>query len=398
MTQEGALSGLVVLDLTRVLAGPFCTMMLADMGADVIKIEQPGVGDDTRGYYPFNTKGISTYFLNMNRNKKGITLNLKTGKQVFLDLVKKADVVIENYRPGTMEKLGLGYEELAKVNPRLVYGAVSGYGCTGPYAQRPGYDILAQAMGGMMSLTGWPDSPPTACCGSIGDILGGLSVCIGILAALDCARRTGKGQKVDVALTDSVFASTVITSQIYLSEGRIPTRIGNRYENNYPYDTFATADGDVALAAGNNKLWQLCSEVIGCPEAGTDPRYDSIGKRAKAHVEVKQMIEAWSKQHTCEEVVDAFVKAGVPCAPIQNIKQVVEDPHIGGVRQMVVEVDDPVAGPTKVTGCHIKMSATPPSVRMPAPTTLGRDNVDVFGRLLGYDEAKVAQMQADGMI
>lgn len=397
MTQKGALDGLVVLDLTRVLAGPFCTMMLADMGAEVIKIEQPGVGDETRVYYPFNEKGISTYFLNMNRNKKGITLNLKTGKGVFLELARKADIVVENYRPGTMEKLGLGYEELAKVNPKLVYGAVSGYGCTGPYSKRPGYDILAQAMGGMMSLTGWPDSPPTACCGSIGDILGGLSVCIGMLAALDCVRRTGKGQKVDVALTDSVFASTVITTLIYLTEGRIPTRIGNRYENSYPYDTFTTADGDVALAAGNAKLWKLCSTVIGYPEAATDSRFDTTGKRSRLHDEVRGMIESWSKKLTCEEVVKAMVDAGVPCAPIQNIKQVVDDPHIAGAREMVVEVDDPVAGPTKMTGCHIKMSATPPSVRTPAPT-LGRDNEEVFGKILGYDKTKVEQMRADGLI
>ena len=397
MTQEGALSGLVVLDLTRVLAGPFCTMMLADMGADVIKIEQPGIGDDTRAFYPFNEKGISTYYLNLNRNKKGITLDLKKGRKVFLNLVREADVLIENYRPGTMEKLGLGYEELAKINPRLVYGEVSGYGATGPYAMRPGYDILAQAMGGMMSLTGWPDSPPTACCGSIGDILGGLSVCIGILAALECARRTGKGQKVDVALTDSVFASTVITSQIFLTEGRVPTRIGNRYENNYPYDTFATADGAVALAAGNNKLWQLCCNVINRPECGTDERYDSISKRSKAYAEIRGMIEAWSRKHPTVKVVDELVAAGVPCAPIQNIGQVAEDPHIAGAREMIVEVDDPVAGPTRMTGCHIKLSATPPSVRSPAPT-LGRDNEDVFGRLLGYDKFMVEQMRHDGMI
>ena len=397
MTQEGALNGLVVLDLTRVLAGPFCSMMLADMGAEVIKIEQPGIGDDTRGFYPFNEKGISTYYLNLNRNKQGITLDLKKGREVFLDLVRKADVLLENYRPGTMEKLGLGYEELARINPRLVYGAVSGYGSYGPYSKRPGYDILAQAMGGMMSLTGWPDSPPTACCGSIGDILGGLSVCIGVLSALACVHRTGKGQKVDVALTDSVFASTVITSQIFLTEGRVPTRIGNRYENNYPYDTFATADGTIALAAGNNKLWELCCQVIGKPEAGTDERYNAIGKRAKAYAEVRALIEAWTTQHSCSEVVEHFVAAGVPCAPIQDIGQVASDPHIAGAREMVVEVDDPVAGPTKMTGCHIKLSATPPSVRTPAPT-LGRDNEAVFRDFLGYDKDRIDQMQTSGMI
>ena len=227
------LSGLRILDLTRVLAGPFCTMMLADMGAEVIKIEQPGRGDDTRHFAPFKN-GESAYYMNLNRGKQGVTLDLKAGRELFLDLVKTADVVVENYRPGTMDKLGLGYDTLKDVNPRLVYAAVSGFGDTGPYRLRPGYDIIAQAMGGLMSTTGWPGGEPTRSGTAMADVLAGLSVTIGLLAALRHRDQTGEGQKVDVALVDSVVASLEIITQIYLTDGRVPERIGNRYESCYP--------------------------------------------------------------------------------------------------------------------------------------------------------------------
>ena len=230
-----ALENLTVLDLTRVLAGPFCTMMLADMGANVIKIEIPGAGDDTRAYPPFqqnvNHESESLYFANINRNKKGVTLNLKSeqGKKIFLELAKKADIVIENYRPGVMDRLGLGWEVLHQTNPRLIYAAVSGFGSYGPYHQRPGYDILAQAMGGMMSITGSKGGPPTRAGSALGDILGGLHVAIGILAAVNARTITGEGQFVDVSLMDSVIAATENTALKYLSSGQIPPRMGNRY-------------------------------------------------------------------------------------------------------------------------------------------------------------------------
>ena len=239
--REGALSGLRVIDLTRVLAGPFCTMMLADMGAEVIKVEEPGKGDDSRHFAPFRN-GESAYYMNLNRNKKGVTLNLKKGRDIFIELVKTADVLVENYRPGTMDRLGLGYETLKKINPRLVYGAVSGFGDTGPYRLRPGYDIIGQAMGGLMSTTGWPGGEPTRTGTAMGDVLAGLSVTIGILAALRHRDQTGCGQKVDVALVDSVVASLEVITQIYLTDGHIPERIGNRYESTYPYDSFKAND------------------------------------------------------------------------------------------------------------------------------------------------------------
>ena len=232
--REGALSGLRVIDLTRVLAGPFCTMMLADMGRrEIIKVEEPGKGDNSRHFAPFPS-GESAYYMNLNRNKKGVTLNLKKGRDIFIELVKTADVLVENYRPGTMDRLGLGYETLKKINPRLVYGAVSGFGDTGPYRLRPGYDIIGQAMGGLMSTTGWPGGEPTRTGTAMGDVLAGLSVTIGILAALRHRDQTGCGQKVDVALVNSVVASLEVITQIYLTDGHIPERIGNHYHFHLP--------------------------------------------------------------------------------------------------------------------------------------------------------------------
>ena len=250
MSEHMALENLTVLDLTRVLAGPFCTMMLADMGANVIKIEVPKGGDDTRSYPPFRAKNLngereSVYFANINRNKKGITLNLKTpeGKEIFKELVKKADIVVENYRPGVMDKLGLGYDVLKEINPRIIYAAVSGFGCYGPYHLRPGYDILAQAMGGMMSITGSKGGEPTRAGSALGDILGGLHVTIGILAAVNARTITGKGQRVDVSLMDSMIAATENTALKYIESGNIPAPMGNRYAAVSPYDSFSCKGG-----------------------------------------------------------------------------------------------------------------------------------------------------------
>ena len=397
MSQEkGALDGIVVLDLTRVLAGPFCTMMLADMGADVIKIEQTGKGDDSRANSP-HKNGQSGYFMNLNRNKKGVTLDLKKGKAIFLEMVQKADVVVENYRPGTMEKLGLGYEDLRKVNPRIIYGCVSGFGHYGPYMMRPGYDIIGQAMGGLMSTTGWPDGPPTRSGTPISDVLAGMSAAVGILAALQSRARTGEGQKVDVALVDSVVASLSVVTPIYQIDGRIPGRLGNRYESSYPYDTFYTKDGMAVIGAGNDKLWQLTCDLIGRPDMKEDPRFANNPLRLKHHDEIRENLEKWTTQYTSEEVVEKVLAVGVPASPIYTVKQVAEDLHIAGAREMFVPVDHPTAGKTMVTGCHIKLSETKPSVRTPAPL-LGQHNAEVFGRLLGLDAARLEALGKDGVI
>jgi formyl-CoA transferase len=392
-----ALSGLRIIDLTRVLAGPFCTMMLADMGAEVIKIEQPGKGDDTRHFAPFQN-GESAYYMNLNRGKQGITLDLKgQGKEIFLDLVRTADVVVENFRPGTMDKLGLGYDTLKEINPKLVYAAVSGFGDSGPYRLRPGYDIIGQAMGGLMSTTGWPGGEPTRSGTAMADVLAGLSVTIGILSALRHRDQIGVGQKVDVALVDSVVASLEIITQIYLTDGRIPEPIGNRYESCYPYDSFTAKDGSVVIAAANDKLWRLVCHAIEQPELAFDERFDTNAKRVERHAEIKLLIESWTRSHNVDDVVETMLAAGVPASPINTVDRLVTDPHIAGARQMFVDMEHPKAGKTKLTGCHIKLSATPAHLRSPAPQ-LGEHNAAVFGGLLGLTADELAQLQLDGVI
>jgi len=398
MSGNGALAGLVVLDMTRVLAGPFAGMMLADLGADVIKVEEAGKGADERHLGPFKN-GESAYFMNLNRNKKGVTVNLKSakGKELFRALVKTADVVLENYRPGTMEKLGLGYEELRQINPRLVYAAVSGFGHYGPYKDRPGYDIISQAMSGLMSTTGWADGEPTRTGTAMGDVLGGLSVTIGILAALRHRDATGQGQKVDVALVDSAVASLEIINMIYLVEGRIPQRIGNRYESTYPYDSFKATDGSLVIGTANDKLWQILCKEMERPDLAAKEEWARVRDRVREHAAVKIEVENWTKQHPVAELVDRLLAAGVPAAPIYDIAQVVADPHIGGAREMFVDIEHPVAGKMKITGSHIKLSETPTSIRKPSPA-LGENNSEIYGGRLGLSEAELQVLKDEKVI
>jgi formyl-CoA transferase len=397
-SKKGALNDLVILDLTRVLAGPFSSMMLADLGAEVIKIEIPGKGDDSRQFGPFKN-GESSYYMNLNRNKKGTTLNLKSeeGKKIFLDLVKKADIVIENYRPGTMEKLGVGYETLKEVNPGIVYGCVSGFGHYGPYKDRAGYDIIGQAMGGLMSTTGWPDGEPTRTGTAMGDVLAGLSVTIGLLAAIRYRDKTGIGQKVDVSLVDSVVASLEIINQIYLIEGEIPQRIGNRYESVYPYDSFKAKDGSLVIGCGNDKLWSKLCKLMGKPELLEDERYNVNSNRVKNNKEIKVIVEEWTIKKDVDKLIDEMLSAGIPCAPINNIEQVVKDPHIADAREMFVDINHPIAGDLKITGSHIKLYETKPEIKTPAPL-LGEHNDYVLKKYLEYDEEKIEELKDKNII
>lgn len=389
-----ALENLTILDLTRVLAGPFCTMMLADMGANVIKIEIPAGGDDTRTYPPFREHNLegereSLYFANINRNKKGITLDLKApeGKALFKELVKKADIVVENYRPGVMDKLGLGYDVLQELNPRLIYAAVSGFGCYGPYHLRPGYDILSQAMGGMMAITGPKGGPPTRAGSALGDILGGLHVTIGILAAVNARTITGKGQRVDVGLMDSVIAATENTALKYLESGKIPERMGNRYAAVSPYDAFRCKDGVVIIAAGNQHLYEkLCTEVLHRPDMITDPRFVDMPGRLANQDAIQEVIEDVLKDYTMQEATELVLSKGIPAGPILDVSQILADPHVKA-REMFVEMDHPTLGRITVNGCAIKLMDTKPSVRTPAPA-LGQDNRAVYQGLLGLTDAQ----------
>ena len=395
---KGVLEGIRVLDLTRVLAGPFSSMMLADMGAEVIKIEQAKKGDDSRQFGPF-LNGESSYFMNLNRNKRGITLNLKSleGKEIFKELVKQADIVLENYRPGTMEKLGLGYDVLAKINPKIIYGCVSGFGHYGPYKDRAGYDIIGQAMGGLMSTTGWPDGEPTRTGTAMADVLAGLSITIGVLAALRGREVTGRGQKVDVALVDSVVASLEIITQIYLVTGKNPQKIGNHYESVYPYDSFKSNDGSFVIGCGNDKLFGLLCNVMNMPELASDDRFNTNPKRVQRHAELKPIIEEWTKDKTIDEVVDLLLDAGIPAAPINTVEQIVRDPHIAGAREMFVEVEHPKAGKMKITGSHLKFSDTETSVWRPAPL-LGQHNKEVLTQLLNLSEDRIKDLAEKGVI
>lgn len=392
--KKGLLSGVKVLDLSRVLAGPYCTMMLADMGADVIKIEMPGRGDDSRANAP-QVNGESAYFMNLNRNKRGMTLNLKSekGKEIFKELVKEADIVVENYRPGVMKKLGLDYEELRKINPGIVYGVVSGFGQFGPYSQRAGYDIIGQAMSGLMSTTGWPDSPPTRTGTAIADVMAGASCAIGILAAYINKLRTGEGDLVDVALVDSMVSSLEIINIIYLCTGRVPTKIGNRYEAIYPYDTFHAKDGMVVIACGNDKLYGLLKDVIK-DEALEDPMFEKNIDRVNNHAPLKEIVEKWTTTLGIDEIVEILLGVGIPAAPVNTIDRVTTDPHIAGAREMFVKSVHPVAGELTLTGNQIKLTNNKIDTFEPAPL-LGEHTEEILKEILNIDKEEYEKLKEE---
>lgn len=392
------LEGIKVLDLGRVLACPYSGVLLADLGATVIKVENPNGGDDTRKMGPF-VNDNSVYFANFNRSKLGITLNLKTpeGKEMFKGLIKNVDVIIENYRPGTMEKLGLGYDVLKEINPAIIYGSVSGFGHTGPLSKRAGYDIVGQAMGGLMSTTGWPDSPATRSGTPMADVLGALNMTVGVLAALVNRQKTGIGEKVDVALVDSVAAAMENITMIYQSIGRLPKRIGNRYESTYPYDTFPASDGDVVIAAGNNKLYAILCNVMGRPELIDDPRFKEVRDRVENNAAMKDEISKWTTQHTIDEVDKLLNDAGCPASPVNTIDRLVVDPQIAGAREMFPKINQPGIGELNITAIpqHLTHSETMPKKAAPL---LGEDNAAIFGEFLGYDAAKLAELKEKGVI
>ncbi|MGL5440212.1 MAG: CaiB/BaiF CoA transferase family protein [Filifactoraceae bacterium] len=398
MEKLGALQGITILDMTRVLAGPFSGMMFADMGANVIKIETPKKGDDSRSFAPFKN-GESSYFMNLNRNKRSITINLKNpeGVKVFLELVSKADILLENFRPGTMEKLGIGYEKLKEINPRLIYGCVSGFGHYGPYSKRAGYDIVGQAMGGLMSTTGWPDGEPTRSGTAIADVLAGIFMSVGVMSAYIRMLKTGIGQKVDVALVDSVVAGLEIINQIYLVDGVIPGRNGNRYESIYPYDSFKAMDDTIIIGAGNDKLYKILCSIMGREDLISDDRFVTNPLRVKHHKELKEIVEQWLSDKKGEEVIELLLEAGVPACPIYTVDRVVNDNHIANVREMFVDMEHPVAGKVKITGNPIKMSIDKYGEPKASPG-LGEHNEEVLKEVLGYSPQEIEQLFKDGAL
>jgi len=388
------LEGLVVLDLTRVLAGPYCSMMLADFGANIIKIEPPEVGDDSRHFGPFVGKE-SAYFMSLNRNKRSITLNFKKEAHIelFREMVKQADVVLENYRPGTMEKFGLGYDELKQINPKIIYAACSGFGHSGPYMDKPAYDIVVQAMGGIMSITGAEGGEPTRVGASIGDIIAGMFTAYGVMLGLYHRQNTGEGQKVDVGMLDCQLAVLENAIARYATSGVAPAPLGNRHPSITPFASFTAKDGHIIVGAGNERLWEKLCTLIGCPELIKDERFNNNGNRTNNVKELMALLNTIFINKTITEWLTLLEDAGLPCAPINTIDKIVNDPHIKA-REMMVEVEHPVAGNLKMAGVPVKMSLTPGKVEYHAPL-LGQHNAEILKEMFGWDQEKTEKFFND---
>jgi len=378
MTKTGPLDGVLVVDLSRVLAGPYCTMVLADLGARVIKVEVPDTGDDARHFGPF-ANGKSAYFMSLNRGKESIALGLKDpdDRKIFEALATKADVLVENYRPGTMDKLCYGWDVLRKLNPRLVYAAVSGFGHSGPYSQRAAYDMVVQGMGGIMSVTGHPGSEPTRVGTSVGDITAGLFGLGGILAALIDRQRTGEGMMVDVGMLDCQVAILENAIGRYLAAGEIPGPLGARHPSITPFEAFRAKDGFIIVAAGNQTLWHKLCGALGRPDLGADPDLATNHLRTQNHARLKEEIETTLATRESGEWLGIIGGAGVPCGPINNIAQVVEDPHVKA-RNMIIQSHDPTAGDVRMAGNPIKLSAFDDPRERPAAPELDADRSNIL--------------------
>jgi crotonobetainyl-CoA:carnitine CoA-transferase CaiB-like acyl-CoA transferase len=394
---HGPLAGITILDLTRVLSGPYCTMLLADMGARVIKIEQPARGDDTRAWGPPFLAGESTYFLSVNRNKESVTLDFKHvgGRRVLDTLIARADVLVENFRPGTLARLGLDYQSLAARFPRLVYAALSGYGQTGPRAPEPGYDAVLQGEGGLMSFTGPADGSPYRLGVAVADIVTGMFAANGILLALYARQTTNRGQQVDVAMLDSVAALLTYQAGIVFATGQAPGRLGNRHPSIAPYDTYETKDGTIVLAVGTDEQWQRFCRVAGLDEAAGDTRFATNESRVR-HCEALTAIVATALGvRTRAEWIRALVTAGVPCGPVRAVDEVLADPQLAA-RDMVQQSAHATAGSISLLGVPIKLSATPGAIRR-APPTLGQDTTAVLQEI-GLSSEEIEQLRESGAI
>ena len=394
---RGALDGVTVLDLTRVLSGPYCTMMLADMGARVIKIEQPGKGDDTRAWGPPFQKGESAYFLSINRNKESITLNLKHpgGRRVLDALLERADVLVENFRPGTLDRMGLGYADLAARRPDLVYCSISGFGQTGPRRREPGYDAVLQGEGGLMSITGPQDGPAYRLGVAIADIVSGMFSAYGVAVALLARHRTGRGQLVDVGMLDACAAVLTYQAGIYFANGTAPGRLGNRHPTITPYETLEAADGDLVVAVGNDQLWKTFCGVLGADELADDPRFRTNKDRVAARDVLRPLLVERLRARPAAEWLKQLKAAGIPCGGVRDLAQVFSDPQILE-RAMVVALDHPIAGTIRQLGVPIKLGDTPGAVRTPPPV-LGQHTGAILGEL-GIADDEVAHLRADGAI
>lgn len=390
------LAGVKVLDVSQVMAGPFACMLLGDLGAEVIKVEPPGSGDQTRGAMGFKLKGSDSLgFLNLNRNKRSITLNLKSeaGREVFLRLVKEADILIENYRPGVMKRLGLGYEALREVNPALVYASISGFGQNGPWADRPGFDLMAQAMSGVMSVTGHPGGAPVKAGVPVADIGCALFALYGVLAAYIGRKASGRGQYVDASLFDSAMAFSIWDMCEYWGTGREPEPLGTANRMSAPYQAMNAADGPFVMGATNQKMWQQLCDIIGRRDLLDDERFGTITLRLKNRLALVEELEKTFVTRRGDEWVELLLAAGIPAGPILTYPQAFESEH-GRQRRMRIEIDHPVEGKVPNIGFAVKFSGTPAQVRRPPPL-LGEHTLDVLAEL-GIDDAQRRALEAQG--
>ena len=395
--QGGALAGMRVLELAQIMAGPTCGMMLADMGADVIKVEKLPGGDDARGYREPRVNGVSAPFMILNRNKRGIALNLKhpRGREVLLRMVRNADVLTENYRRGTLEKLGLGYDVLAAENPGLIYCAVSGYGRDGPLGDKGGFDLIAQGFAGLMSITGEPGGPPVKDGNSVADINAGILAVVGVLAAYAHKLKTGQGQVVDTSLMEAALQQTYWHAAIYFANGESPGPTGSAHLLTAPYQAFRASDGWINIGGANQANWERITDVLGHAEWRSDPRYATNSARMQHLDTLATSMTAVLATRTKAQWIDAFDAAGVPVGPVHTIGEALTHPQTLA-RGMVVDLVHPMAGATKALGCPVHFSATPTRVTRPAPM-LGEHTREML-REHGYDDREIDELVADGVV
>lgn len=393
----GPLEKVRVLDMTWALAGPYCSMLLADLGAEVIKVENPEGGDPSRKNFPF-VKEVSSYFLSVNRGKKSVTVNLQhpRGKEIVLSLAKKSDVLVENFRPGVMDRLDLGYAAMREVNPKIIYAACSGFGRTSPYAHRPAYDVIVQGMGGTLSITGEEGGPPVRVGFSIGDIGGGVFTALGILSALHERERSGQGQMVDVAMLDCQMAFLENAFTRFFATGEVPKRIGTRHPVQTPFQALPTKDGYIVVAVARQDWWEKFCQVINRLDLISDERFKTNPVRTKNHKDLEEILSAITRTRNTAEWVADMEKADIACGPVNTVPQVAGDPHTLA-REMITQAEHTQAGMLRVVNSPIKLSRTPVKLERASPV-LGEHTEEVFMNLLGLSQADIAKLREEKAI